>query len=196
MINLIQKFKSEEGFGLVEVLVGTVMLLFTATAALTLSHQVTRSETFNEKRMVAYNLAQWAMEDIRKTRDSMWDDIQAEDSRWGEQGFWEQKIYDDLEKSPYSCASKKTDGAYLLFEKCQINDENSNTTEENYNLKVKISDMSDVSILNGQGANRIDDSLAKRVEVVVEWNERGTDVKNLKLTSMLTDWNYLHEVNK
>lgn len=170
---------NEKGFGLVEVVIGITMLLITSTAALSLSHTVTTSERLNEKRVVAYNLAQQVMEEIRRKRDSNWDDLKSE-TRWETGG-----ILDDLNSYYTTTGSECT---VLSNDEIVCDIDNSE-----YTVTKTIDDLSDNNISglhdidNDDRGSYISGTLAKRVEVKVEWMDKG-EVQDLAIVTMLTDW--------
>jgi len=168
----IKKNKNDRGFSLIEVIVGITMLLLTATAALSLSKTVIRTENFNENRIIAYNLAQEAMEETRRSRDSSWDDLKS-DTRWE----YDNSI-DALNSDNTTCEPSGDD---LL---CDIEGRKFTLTRtiETVDDFTSLHDIS--STVRGTD---VDSSLAKRVYVKVAWQERGTDY-DIVLTTILTDW--------
>lgn len=170
---------NQSGFGLVEVVIGITMLLITSTAALSLSHTVTTAERLNEKRVVAYNLAQQVMEEVRRKRDSNWDDLKSQ-TRWEDSD-----ILDDL-NSYYTTTGSECVVHSANEIKCDIDN-------SEYTISKTIDDLTNDNI---SGLHDIDDddrgsyisgTLAKRVEVKVEWTDKGR-VEDLALVTLLTDW--------
>lgn len=182
-------FKQQEGFGLIEVIVGISMLLICATAALSLSQTVIRTESFNEKRVMAYNLAQQVMEETRRSRDSSWDDLKSS-TRWSEGetiddseillGEQSGEIDQITGKKSYECTVVAGEN------KLDCTVEN-----EKFTVSRQILQMDNFSSLHDIDSNLrgsdIDEDLARKVVVVVTWDERGVQ-RDIALTTVLTDW--------
>jgi prepilin-type N-terminal cleavage/methylation domain-containing protein len=165
------KNKNNRGFSLIEVIIGITMLLLTATAALSLSKTVIRTENFNENRVMAYNLAQEAMEETRRSRDSNWDDLKS-DTRW------ENDSIELLSSENTTCTE---DGTNLL---CDIEGKKFTLTRtikpvDNF---TSLHDISDTI----RGTD-IDGNLVKRVYIKVGWQERGAQ-REIVLVTLLSDW--------
>ncbi len=171
---------SERGFGLIEVIVGIAMLLITATAALSIAHFTTKAERYNEKRIVAYNLAQEVMEEVRRQRDSAWDDFKS-DTRWEAGGI----IVDNLDDFYFDgTEGDGCTGGTGGDIQCTIG----NTQ---YDISLRTNELSEViSQLHGHDSDDtldMADSVARRIYVDVSWLDAGTE-RNLTLVTLLTDW--------
>ncbi|MFA4930427.1 MAG: type II secretion system protein [Patescibacteria group bacterium] len=170
---------NQSGFGLIEVIIGITMLLITSTAALSLSHTVTTAERLNEKRVVAYNLAQQVIEEIRRKRDSNWDDLKAE-TRWEDSD-----ILDDL-NNYYATTGSECEVQSTSEIVCDIDNTEYTVTKNIDELTDdNISGLHDIA--NDDRGSYISGTLAKRVEVVVEWFDKG-EPQDLSLVTMLSDW--------
>ncbi len=170
---------NNKGFGLIEVIVGVTMLLITSIAALSLSQTVIRTESFNEKRVIGYNLAQQVMEETRRSRDSSWDDLKS-DTRWGDGSIDESDVL----------LGEQTGNSY----ECSIVSDNEigcKVENEDFVVTREIQEVNNFSNLHGittdlRGSD-IDDSLVRRVIVKVTWTERGAE-RDITLVTLLTDW--------
>ncbi len=184
-INMKNKFKQSEGFGLIEVIVGITMLLMTAIAALSLSQTVIRTESFNEKRVMAYNLAQQVMEETRRSRDSSWDDLKST-TKWSA-GADVSETIDDAEVllgsesgDSFECQVVGTESKL----NCEVENEEFIVSRAIEPI-VNFQSLHDIdSSLRGSG---IDEDLARKVVVTVEWDERGMK-RDISLSTVLTDW--------
>lgn len=177
-----RKNRLQKGFGLIEVIVGIAMLLITATAALSIAHFTTKAERYNEKRIVAYNLAQEVMEEVRRQRDSAWDDFKS-DTRWEDTAG--KIIVDNLNNFYLSgTTGDGCSGGSGGNIDCTIGG-------SKYQIEVKTEALGDViSKLHGHdtdGTDDMADSVARRIYVDVTWTDAGTD-RNLTVVTLLTDW--------
>jgi type II secretory pathway pseudopilin PulG len=177
--------QQQEGFGLIEVIVGISMLLITSVAALSLSQTVIRTESFNEKRVMAYNLAQQVMEETRRSRDSSWDDLKSK-TRWSD-GSGVSETIDDAEVllgeqsgDSYECSVVETENVL----NCKVENEEFTVSREILPMG-NFANLHDIDS-NLRGSD-IDEDLARKVVVVVEWDERGVK-RDISLTTVLTDW--------
>jgi type II secretory pathway pseudopilin PulG len=191
MKKLYKQFSSaNSGFGLIEVIVGIAMLMVTATAAVSLAKTVVLSESNNTNRVIAYNLGQQVMEEVRRSRDSAWDDFKS-GTRW--------LIKDPSGNSTYLLDSLNNYGGGVC-EKGSATAENEeivNCTINNTKYKItKSAENVDLSTLHGTDAlspskernnEKISPELTKRVMVKVEWSDRGAP-RNLVLVTLFTDW--------
>jgi|GEM_PF-2786761 len=183
---IISNKNSERGFGLIEVIIGITMLILTATAALSLSRTSIRAEAFNSRRVVAYNLGQQIIEEVRRTRDSAWDDLNPE-TRWliGDEALINR--LENYEGTQGFCENSDEDG-YAV--KCTI---------ENvpYHIAMEVENV-DMTELQGDEAGpytpaslrpgvTISDELTKRIFVDVMWDEAGSE-RHFELITLLTDW--------
>lgn len=176
-------YQQQEGFGLIEVIVGISMLLITAVAALSLSQTVIRTESFNEKRVMAYNLAQQVMEETRRSRDSSWDDLKSNTR-------WEDGSIDETEMLLGQQSGGVEDG-YSYECKPEAEELKCVIKNEEFTVSRTVDPISDFKDLNGienslRGSD-IDEDLARKVVVVVKWDERGAE-RTIDLTTVLTDW--------
>lgn len=184
MKNFIQ---NNNGFGLIEVIVGISMLLITSVAALSLSQTVIRTESFNEKRVMAYNLAQQVMEETRRSRDSNWDDLKST-SRWSADSWT--GVTDTIDDADVLLGEQSGDKY-----KCEaVADEaklNCTIENEDFIVSREISEIVNFQNLHDIDSTtrgtQIDDDLARKVVVVVEWDERGMK-RDISLSTILTDW--------
>ncbi|MFZ5392521.1 MAG: type IV pilus modification PilV family protein [Patescibacteria group bacterium] len=177
-----KNLNSQRGFGLIEVIVGIAMLLITATAALSIAHFTTKAERYNEKRIVAYNLAQQVVEEVRRQRDSAWDDFKS-DTRW--ESTTGEIVVDNLNNFYLngSTGDGCVSGGTGMID-CTIGG-------SDFDIEVQTEALGDViSKLHGHdidGTDDMADSVARRVYVDVTWTDAGTD-RNLTIVTLLTDW--------
>jgi len=66
--------ESESGFGLLEVIIASGVLIMVITSSVALSRMAIRSNVVSLERVQAYNLAQEGIEKVRQVRDTNWVD--------------------------------------------------------------------------------------------------------------------------
>lgn len=177
---------TQRGFGLIEVIVGITMLILTATAALSLSRTSIKAEAFNNRRVVAYNLGQQIIEEVRRTRDSAWDDLNP-DTRWliGDEALIES--LENYEGTQGFCENSDEDGYAVM---CTIENVPYHIAMEVENIdmtELQGDETDDYTPASLRPGVTISDELSKRIFVDVMWNEAGSE-RHFELVTLLTDW--------
>ncbi len=77
----IQPVTNKNGFGILEVLIASMILIVVVGSAVALGHASLRSSALAAEKTAAYNLAQEGIEQVRNIRDTAWVDQQS-DTDW------------------------------------------------------------------------------------------------------------------
>lgn len=156
----------KSGFGLLEVLLSSGILVVTIAAVITLGSIATRGSVLNQSRIQAYNLAQEGMEAVRAIRDTNYID-QDTNTNW-DTGLIDTTTLDncDVEYGDYTPPLSS-----IAQKRWKIVCTGTTSPDPRFTRKVNISPVAD----------------SKRVDVTVSWDEFGRK-HSVNLNTILTNW--------
>ena len=183
MIKIYSNNRFKKGFGLLEVVLATGVLITVISSSVFLNRLIVRNSVLSLDRTEAYNLAQQGIEGVRAIRDTNWlvkdpwyngldfSDSESNSDAWNlvqdNQGFWKLRKYNE-------------------------NSDQINLNNIDYRRKIFILRPEDVvnSELNNRSGGTIDNSSGdqfRKVKVVVEWESYGQTWK-VETEEYIGDW--------
>ena len=182
-----QHKKYNRGFGLLEVLVSSSIIIMILSSVVFIGRQAIVNSTYLQQRAQAIYLAQEGLEQVREMRDTNWNDQNSETE-------WNDWAYDG---SNYAVPS----GNYIIKYMSAIkrvmlskdldaspSGESITLDKQDFKRYVEISTVASTNILPGTGDNDVHKDInSLKVTVRVKWTNAGVD-RETNVSEILTNW--------
>ncbi len=156
------------GFSLIEIITVLFVVSIGLLGVMSLIIQNIESQSFNQKNVVAYQLAQEGLELVRRTRDTNW-----LAGRGWDQGLTAGDHYMDYrDAAPNPLSSDEPPKLYLTADNYYIHDFSGNYPDSGFSRLINIIKVSDSEL---------------SVKAQVDWTDRGRNF-SYALETLLYDW--------
>lgn len=188
----------KKGFGVLEVLVSSVIIITILGAVVMIGHVALNNSEYVGERVQASYLATEAIEQVRQIRDTNWND-QNNSTAWnsvvwnGSKNGLSIPASEDLDNATliyhpetgvnpynYRYGLVQTTNSPTLYETITLAD--SNISFKRYIELKKVGEL-----VPPNGPDMVKDSNAIKVTAVVQWKYRGQD-KEIKVSEIITNW--------